>query len=204
VYNPSAASHPFAGAEACLELFPVAAMVVDRDHLITAVNGSATVTLGVGGQVVGRRPGEVIGCVTARRQGCNHFAACTDCPLWQAVEAALRGERPVQEFPLEIAREDGTAHKVFLASAGPARGPLAEHGGQVVVILHDITHLHRLSGWVPICATCKRVRRPDHGWEAVETFVEAHSHALFSHTFCPDCAARYYREMGGPDPPPAE
>jgi hypothetical protein len=198
VNDPPPASHPFTDAEGCLEALPVAAMVVDRDHRILAVNGPARAALGVGEQALGQRPGEVIGCVTARRQGCNRAGECTDCTLWRAVEVAFRGQPPVQrEFPLEVAGADGTSRKVFLASAGPARGPLADQGGQVVVVLQDITLLHRLSGLVPICASCKSVRRPDQGWEAVETFVEAHSHALFSHTFCPECLERYYREPGG-------
>jgi hypothetical protein len=183
-------------------MFPVAAMVVDRDHRITAINGAARAALEVGEQGVGRRPGEVIGCVAARRRDCSHSEQCRDCTLWQAVEVALREEMAVQrEFPLEVTGEDGTTHKVFLASAGPADGPLASHGGRVVVVLQDITLLHRLSGLVPICAGCKSVRRPDHGWEAVETFVAAHSHALFSHTFCPECLARYYQDVGGGEPP---
>jgi hypothetical protein len=196
VNDSPAARHSYAGAETCLEAFPAAAMVVDRDHRVTAINGVARTALGVGEQAIGRRPGEVIGCVTARRQGCGGAGECTECTLWRAVDAALSEGPPVQqEFPVEVTGGDGTTRKVFLASAGAARGPLAGGGGRVIVILQDITLLHRLSGLVPICASCKSVRRPDQGWEAVETFVEAHSHALFSHTFCPDCLARYYRDL---------
>jgi hypothetical protein len=191
----------FAGTGACLEMFPLAAMVVDRSQRILAINRRGRVALAVGDDGVGRRPGEVIGCVVARRHGCNQSEQCRACILWQSVEVVLRDETAVQrEFSVEVAgAEDGT-RKVFLASAGPARGPLADHGGRVVVVLQDITLLHRLSGLVPICATCKRVRRPDHGWEAVETFVAAHSHALFSHTFCPDCLAHYEQELHGDVP----
>lgn len=202
MHHPPAESEFSAGTEGCLESLPVAAMVVDRGHHIVAINRAAKSALHVGDHAVGRRPGEVIGCVTARRQGCNRARQCAECTLWRAVEAAFRGEIPEQrEFPMEVAGEGRSSHKVFLASAGPARGPLADGGGEVVVILQDITVLHRLSGWVPICASCKSVRRPDEGWEAVETFVEAHSHALFSHTFCPECLARYYRELGSGDLP---
>jgi len=53
---------------------------------------------------------------------------------------------------------------------------------------------------VPICAGCKKVRRPDQGWESVEAFIEASSHALFTHTLCPACAEACYREQGSDDP----
>jgi two-component system, cell cycle sensor histidine kinase and response regulator CckA len=65
-----------------------------------------------------------------------------------------------------------------------------------------ITHLHQtlskvktLSGLLPICASCKKIR-DDHGyWQKLETFVRDHSQAEFSHSICPDCMRLLYPEF---------
>ena len=49
-----------------------------------------------------------------------------------------------------------------------------------------------LSGIIPICAHCRKVRDDRGYWQQVEDFVEAHSAALFSHSLCVECCERYY------------
>ncbi|MCI5135910.1 MAG: PAS domain S-box protein [Candidatus Electrothrix sp. AW2] len=52
-----------------------------------------------------------------------------------------------------------------------------------------------LSGLLPICACCKKIRN-DHGyWEQVEVYIGAHSDADFSHGICPECAKRLYPDL---------
>jgi hypothetical protein len=53
-----------------------------------------------------------------------------------------------------------------------------------------------LTGLLPICATCKRVRDDKGYWQQVETYVEKHSEVTFSHSICPDCAEAYERQFG--------
>lgn len=47
--------------------------------------------------------------------------------------------------------------------------------------------LDRLRGLIPICSYCKKVRSDGDYWQQVEAYVSARSHALFSHTVCPEC-----------------
>jgi hypothetical protein len=54
-----------------------------------------------------------------------------------------------------------------------------------------------LSGVLPICASCKRIRNHMGGWESVEAFVRDRTDAEFSHTVCPDCHHRLYPDAGG-------
>jgi CheY-like chemotaxis protein len=49
-----------------------------------------------------------------------------------------------------------------------------------------------LSGLIPICSACKKIREDNGYWNSVENFVEKHSDALFSHSICPDCTERLY------------
>ncbi len=62
--------------------------------------------------------------------------------------------------------------------------------------LQDVSALHRLRGLVPICSGCKKIRREDAAWEALEAFIENHSHAQFTHGLCPDCLDRFYPGRG--------
>jgi hypothetical protein len=45
-----------------------------------------------------------------------------------------------------------------------------------------------LSGWLPICADCKKIRDDQGYWNQVETFLSERSELNFSHGICPDCA----------------
>lgn len=50
-----------------------------------------------------------------------------------------------------------------------------------------LDRIRTLKGLIPICAKCKQVRDDKGFWQQVETYVEAHSHAAFSHGLCPHC-----------------
>ena len=55
-----------------------------------------------------------------------------------------------------------------------------------------------LSGMLPICSGCKKIR-DDHGyWNRIETYISEHSDAQFSHGICPDCAQKYFPNFSGP------
>lgn len=55
-----------------------------------------------------------------------------------------------------------------------------------------------LSGLLPICANCKKIRDDQGYWIQVEVFVREHSDADFTHGICPECAAALYPELSGP------
>lgn len=50
-----------------------------------------------------------------------------------------------------------------------------------------------LSGLLPICAWCKKVRGDKGYWAQIEEYVEKHSDASFSHGICPDCMAKFLK-----------
>jgi PAS domain S-box-containing protein len=58
-----------------------------------------------------------------------------------------------------------------------------------------LAQVKTLSGLLPICANCKKIR-DDHGyWHQVEEYVRDHTEADFSHGLCPDCAQKLYPEL---------
>jgi hypothetical protein len=57
------------------------------------------------------------------------------------------------------------------------------------------SHIKRLSGLLPICASCKKIRDDKGYWQQVEQYLETHSDAEFSHAICPDCMRKLYPEV---------
>lgn len=51
-----------------------------------------------------------------------------------------------------------------------------------------------LEGILPICSLCKKIRDERNHWQPVEVFVSNRSEALFSHSLCPDCLKRDYKQ----------
>jgi len=58
-----------------------------------------------------------------------------------------------------------------------------------------ITEVKTLSGLLPICASCKKIRDDSGYWNQIEVYIKAHSRAEFSHGLCPDCAKRLYPQF---------
>jgi len=52
--------------------------------------------------------------------------------------------------------------------------------------------VHTLSGLLPICAACKKIRDDKGYWNQMEMYVREHSQAEFSHSICPDCMKTLY------------
>lgn len=49
-----------------------------------------------------------------------------------------------------------------------------------------------LSGLLPICSSCKKVRDDGGYWHQVEAYIQKHSDAQFSHGICPECVEKLY------------
>jgi sigma-B regulation protein RsbU (phosphoserine phosphatase) len=71
------------------------------------------------------------------------------------------------------------------------------HVGQRTLGL--IANIKRLTGLLPICSYCKRIRSDHDYWEQVESYITDHTDAQFSHGICPTCLVKVMDEF---DPPP--
>jgi len=117
-------------------------------------------------------------------------------------------------------RKDGSVYDVEVSS-NPALFP---DGAQIYCVCRDITRrkqleenlarkvqierektirdlesalgtVKTLSGLLPICASCKKIRDEIGQWIEVEVYVRNHSKADFSHGICPECAAKLYPDL---------
>jgi sigma-B regulation protein RsbU (phosphoserine phosphatase) len=65
---------------------------------------------------------------------------------------------------------------------------LQNHLAQQVTQLQEaLSNVKQLSGMLPICSYCKRIRTDQNYWEQVDSYVAHHSEAQFSHGVCPTC-----------------
>jgi PAS domain S-box-containing protein len=55
----------------------------------------------------------------------------------------------------------------------------------------SLSQVKTLSGLLPICASCKKIRDDTGYWQQVESFIQKHTDATFTHGVCPDCFAKF-------------
>ncbi|MEJ2696301.1 MAG: response regulator [Candidatus Sulfobium sp.] len=59
---------------------------------------------------------------------------------------------------------------------------------------HALAEVKTLSGLLPICAACKKIRDDTGYWRQIEEYISRHSEAEFTHGICPECAKKLYPE----------
>jgi hypothetical protein len=52
-----------------------------------------------------------------------------------------------------------------------------------------------LSGLLPICSHCKKIRDDKGYWKKLEAYLHEHSGATFTHSICPECMEKHYGEF---------
>ena len=135
-----------------------------------------------------------------------------ECSMHRVVESGVRYSSMDEVFK----RKDGSCFPVSTTTA-----PIIENGKLVAVIttFRDISDRKRteqereqliselreslakvktLSGLLPICASCKKIRDDKGYWTRIEAYVSQHSDAEFSHGLCPECADKIYKEYNLP------
>ena len=60
-------------------------------------------------------------------------------------------------------------------------------------LTRTLAEVKELTGLLPICSYCKKIRDAEDSWHQLETYVSNHSHAQFSYGICPECLAQTAR-----------
>jgi hypothetical protein len=67
---------------------------------------------------------------------------------------------------------------------------------ELIVELKDaLDEVKTLSGLLPICASCKKIRDDNGYWNQIEHYIQTHSDAEFSHGICPACVKKLYPDI---------
>ncbi len=70
-----------------------------------------------------------------------------------------------------------------------------EKGNLIIDLRNALSEVKELSGFLPICSSCKKIRDDKGYWNGVETYISEHSEVEFTHGICPDCMRKLYPEI---------
>lgn len=122
--------------------------------------------------------------------------------IWSLYETLIAGRRGDMLFDAL-----GLATSVCMVAGVALIGPIftslnkfqSEQGRLITELREAMANIQTLKGYLPICASCKKIRDDRGYWNQIETYIRDHSEAEFSHGICPDCAKKLYPEYFGSD-----
>jgi PAS domain S-box-containing protein len=137
---------------------------------------------------------------------------------WDAAQAHLRGETERFESEERLRHRDGrwlwTLHRGKVVERDASGKPLRMAGmhsditsrrsaAEALQASHDekerlvaelrsaLRDVKTLSGLLPICMYCKKIRDEGGYWDRVEHYISSHTDALFSHGMCEECYEKH-------------
>jgi PAS domain S-box-containing protein len=129
----------------------------------------------------------------------------TELKLKKTVSAYYMAARKKNGEPLELESssriiEDGEGN--FLGIEGILRDVTerkrfeAEREKFILKLREALAEVRTLSGMLPICSSCKKIRDDKGYWSQIESYISKRSGAEFSHGICPECEKKAYAELG--------
>jgi PAS domain S-box-containing protein len=177
-----------------LETVPDAMVLSDDDGRIARVNGNAETLFRYSrDELVGKKV-EVLVPLRFRARHRRHQAKYRMNPRVRPMGGGglhLFGRRKDgTEFPAEIFLSPmQMGGKTFVWSAVRDVSEREHLIDQLRLALDD---LKLLRGLLSICASCKRIRDERGSWQQMESYIQSHSEAKFTHGLCEDCVRKLY------------
>jgi PAS domain S-box-containing protein len=78
----------------------------------------------------------------------------------------------------------------------------AEREKLITALQNALSEVKTLSGLLPICSSCKKIRDDKGYWSRLEEYLSKHSNTQITHGICPDCAQKMLDELSLIDPHP--
>jgi PAS domain S-box-containing protein len=96
-----------------------------------------------------------------------------------------------------IYSEDGEIELIdgLIADVTKQRKIEKEREDLIAQLQAALKEIKTLSGMLPICAACKKIRDDKGYWNQIESYIQKHSEAEFSHGMCPDCLDKLYGDQ---------
>lgn len=96
-----------------------------------------------------------------------------------------------------IKDETGRLLRLYGANQGISKRKQAELERERLIaeLKEALAQVKTLSGLLPVCSSCKKIRDEAGNWQAMEVYIRQHSQARFTHGFCPECLRRLYPDF---------
>lgn len=120
-------------------------------------------------------------------------AAFRDATPRKKTEAALKAySEQLEELVAERTHDLERAYRELQQENLERRKAELEKEEIIVMLKDTLAHVKNLSGLLPICASCKKIRDGEGNWHQLELYIRDHSEADFSHSICPECRTTLY------------
>jgi PAS domain S-box-containing protein len=169
-------------------------LVLDEQDRIVDVNPAAQAMLGLSGDAIIGQPATQVLCswqvVFESFQDARDLH--TDIVLEQAGRVC---NYDLRITPLTDRRGRVTGRLVVWRDITDHKQLEREQVKLIVSLQEALAQVKTLSGLLPMCASCKKIRDDQGYWRQVEEYIAAHTEAEFTHGICPECAARLYPQL---------
>jgi PAS domain S-box-containing protein len=103
------------------------------------------------------------------------------------------------EFPIELSLStwkagEETFYTGIIRDISDRKRREKERDALIKNLQQSLATVKKLSGLLPICASCKKIRDDKGYWNQIEAYIREHSEAEFSHGICPECSQKLYPE----------
>ena len=135
----------------------------------------------------------------ALRQGAPVFfqAGKTQTPERGILHPLALSNQVVGMFCGLLRREAATAQEVAFSLLSLLLGESADALAALRKTRQLTSQIETLSGLLPVCAWCKKVRNDSGYWEQIDKYISARSGAAVTHGVCPDCRRKFLK--GSPE-----
>lgn len=114
--------------------------------------------------------------------------------LARAAEAYSQGE-PHTQVAVTSNDEVGALVRMFNSMIEKRRQIELEREELIRNLQEALEKVKLLSGFLPICSSCKKIRDDKGYWKQIESYISQHSEAQFSHSLCPECRKKFYPDL---------
>ncbi len=135
----------------------------------------------------------------AHQKGLASHVAAGDSRIINKTVEMVGLTRGGKEFPVELSiaswQAEGRQYYTGIIRDISERKQIEKERNALIQDLQrSLAEVKTLSGLLPICASCKKIRDDKGYWNQIEAYIHEHSDVTFSHGICPDCTQKLYPE----------
>jgi PAS domain S-box-containing protein len=160
-------------------------------------------------EMFGYREGELIGQSVsiliperfreAHAKGMAKVVSTDNSPLIGATSELFGRSKTGNEFAIELSLSawksgEEVSYTGIIRDISERKRHEQQRDALIKRLQDSLAKVRQLSGLLPICASCKKIRDDKGYWNQIEAYIREHSEAEFSHGICPECTKKLYPE----------